>query len=154
MSVLTCIGCLGGGCLCEAAGTRCGQSRTPTPVCEVGTQRRWGVSWGVRWTRWGPPERTWGWGGWTLQRESWKNTTAYTQSYSFAFMKVRPSLCQLENLILQFWKSEKSPTFEQWLEELGNWATVLHLGKIRFTPANREEVFYKIWQPLVNLLKS
>lgn len=94
VSVLTCIGCLGGGCLCEVAGTRCGQSQSPTLVCEVGTQRRWGVSWRVRWTRWGPLERTWGWGGWTLLIEIWNNTTTYTQNYSFAVMKFRPSLYQ------------------------------------------------------------
>lgn len=68
--ILTCIGCLGGGSLCVAVGTRCGQSQSLIPVCEVGTQRRWGA----RWTRWGPQEKTWDWGGWTPLTEIWKNT--------------------------------------------------------------------------------
>lgn len=45
-------------------------------------------------------------------------------------------------LILQFWKSDL------------NCGNELHLEKIRFTTADIEELFEKIWQPVVHLLKS
>ncbi len=54
-------------------------------------------------------------------------------------------------LILQSWKCERSPTFEMWLRELGN---VLHLEKIRYIMSAKEEVFFKIWQPFLDLMSK
>ena len=52
-------------------------------------------------------------------------------------------------LILQAWKSEKTPTINMWLKELGG---VLHLERIRFTLSKKEPLFMKIWSPILNLL--
>ena len=54
-------------------------------------------------------------------------------------------------LILQAWKSAKPPTIDMWIKELGS---VLHLEKIRYTLAEKEPLFLKIWSPMVNLLNS
>lgn len=61
------------------------------------------------------------------------------------------SLCTLlaRKLILLCWKSDKRPSFEMWLKDLGN---VLHFEKITYTLANRLSVFFKIWQPFFSFL--
>ena len=59
------------------------------------------------------------------------------------------SLCTLlaRRLILQQWKSEASPLFQQWLRELGN---VLHMERLRCKTTNKERIFQRIWQPLLD----
>ena len=61
------------------------------------------------------------------------------------------SLCTLlaRKLILQAWKSDKPPTVELWLKELGN---VLHLERIRFTLSKKERLFQRIWSPIIEML--
>ena len=59
------------------------------------------------------------------------------------------SLCTLlaKRLILQQWKSESSPSFKQWLRDLGN---VLHMERIRYSIIKKDDLFMKIWQPLLD----
>lgn len=54
-------------------------------------------------------------------------------------------------LILQSWISEKSPTFEMWLTELGN---VFHLEKIRYIMSAKEEFFHMLKTSVKNLYSS
>lgn len=59
------------------------------------------------------------------------------------------SLCTLlaKRLILQHWKSEASPQFQQWLRDLGS---VLHLERLHYSNTGRERAFSKTWQPLLD----
>lgn len=59
------------------------------------------------------------------------------------------SLCTLlaRRLILQQWKSDAGPLFQQWLRELGN---ILHMERLRYTITNKDRHFRKTWQPLLD----
>lgn len=63
------------------------------------------------------------------------------------------SMCTLlaRKMILLCWKSDKPPSFDMWLKELGN---VLYLEKIRYTLSNRLSIFHKTWKTVISLLDN
>ena len=72
-----------------------------------------------------------------------------TSSILNSFERQAISLCTLlaKRLILQQWKSETSPVFQQWLRDLGK---VLNMERIRYAMKKKDNVFLKIWQPLLD----
>lgn len=51
--------------------------------------------------------------------------------------------------MLQSWKVETPPTFDLWLRELSH---VLHMEKMRYVMSANEGTFFKIWQPILDLM--
>lgn len=62
-----------------------------------------------------------------------------------------PSTLLARKPILQFWKAEAPATFDLWLKELGN---VLHVEKIRYVMSANKDTFFKILQPILDLMSE